>query len=346
MDEDITPDRLEVKECEVIRPVSEQDRNCQAAGFMRYGPPEVIETLVVPVPAISPDEVLVEVVAAPVNPSDTLMRAGKQAAMMGKLSPPFIPGMEFAGHVQAVGSSVRSLSVGQPVMGVVNPRRPTGGAHSQLISVSALSAVALEMGVDLVNASTIPMNGLTAQIALDLLALPHGGVLLVTGGTGVVGGYSIQLAREAGLTVVADADLARADVLRRLGADVVVERGRQMGAEIRKVFPHGVDGLIDAALLGAPAVEAIRDGGVAVYLRGANVVHDPRVISHVVMVTDRMNDQLALVELRKKFIKGLLKPPVVHALPMNAAARAHRCVEERSVSGRVVLLLEDNGWRR
>jgi len=160
-----------------------------ASAFGEFGAPEVLQVMTRPMPAAGPGEVVVRVRAATVNPTDILMRSGRQAALMRDLPPPWVAGMEFAGHVHAVGSGdVAGLEPGQAVMGLVNPRRPAGGAHAQYVVVPAASVVPLAAAADLVGAATVPMNGLTAWMALQALALPAGATLLVTGAAGAVGG--------------------------------------------------------------------------------------------------------------------------------------------------------------
>ena len=188
-------------------------------------------------PVANGGEVVVKVVASPVNPTDIMMRDGRQAALMSDLEPPFIAGVEFAGHVHSLADDVSGLAVGQPVMGIVNARRRAGGAHAQFVCVPVASLAALAPAIDLVEAATVPMNALTARMTLEALSLPRGGSLLVTGGAGAAGGYVIELAKRAGLVVIADAKDTDTDLLRRLGADHIVPRGdgmvRRCGGSIR-----------------------------------------------------------------------------------------------------------------
>jgi NADPH:quinone reductase len=266
----------------------------RAAAFDRYGGPEVVRLMDLPEPPLGPGHVLVRVVAATVNPTDTLMRAGKQASMMGGLMPPFVAGMEFAGFVHATAPDVSVLAVGQPVMGLVNPRRPERGAHAEYVVAAAGSVAVLPASADLAQAATVPMNGLTALMVIEALDLPRGASVLVTGAAGAVGGYVIQLARRAGLTVAGVAKQEDVDLVRRLGADEIVPRGDEMGAALRRRWPHGVDGLVDAALMGESAAALVRDGGVAVTLRRSNPIVDPRLVVRHVSVTDRVDDAAAL----------------------------------------------------
>src|SRR4051794_31569804 len=112
------------------------------------------------------------------------------------------------------------------------------------------------------------MNGLTARLALDLLALEPGQVLAVTGAAGAFGGYVVQLAKADGLTVVADAAEADEQLVRDLGADVVVRRGDDVAVHLRERFPDGVDGLADGSVQDALVLPAVKDGGAVATVRG------------------------------------------------------------------------------
>lgn len=314
----------------------------RAVAFMEFGGVEVLRIVELKEPVAGPGEVVVKVVASTVNPSDLMMRSGQQAALMTGLTPPYIAGMEFAGYVHSVGSGTSPLTVGQPVMGAVNPRLPGGGSHAQYICVPATSLAPLDRAVDLVEAATVPMNGLTAKMVIDALELPPGSTLLVTGAAGAVGGYVIQLAKNAGLTVIADAKDADVDLVRQLGADEIVPRGEAMDAAVRQRCPNGVDGLVDGALIGDRAAALVRDGGTAVSLRRSNPINDTRLRARYVSVIDQMNNTDALVWLGELVRDGILTPRVGRRLPMTEAAQAHRLVEQGGLRGRVVLMFEES----
>ncbi len=308
-----------------------------AVGFHEFGSPDVLRVMERPDPVAGAGELVVAVRAAPVNTTDTLMRAGLQIAAMTHLSPPYVAGMEFAGHVHTVGDGVSGFRSGQAVMGLVNPRRPEGGADAQYVVVPAASLVAVSQDADLTRAAAVPMNGLTAIMILKQLNLPAGALVLVTGGAGALGGYVIQLARQAGLRVVADGREADMALLRQLGADHVVPRGDGMAGAVRELAPDGVEGLVDCAMLRDAASVLVRDGGVAVSPRRNQKVTDPRLVVRNVAVTEGMSDTAALARLEDLRHQGVLTPRVALTLPMAEAARAHRMVEAGGLRGRVVL---------
>jgi NADPH:quinone reductase-like Zn-dependent oxidoreductase len=315
----------------------------RAATFSEFGGPEVIRLINRPVPSAQRGEVVVRVAAATVNPTDTLMRAGRQAAMMSGLVPPFVAGMEFAGCVHAVGDGVTSPRVGESVIGLVNPRRPEGGAQADYVVAPAASVVGIDDTVDFAEAATLPMNGMTAIMVIDALNLPSGSSVLITGAAGAVGMYVIELAKLAGLSVIADAKPSDSDLLCKLGADHIVPRGDAFGPAVRALRPAGVDGLVDAALLGNRAAALVRGGGRAVTLRRASPITDQRLDVRHISVSDSTSDTASLRRLADLHRMGQLTARVGRRLPLAEAAAAHRLVEQGGMRGRVVLITDDGG---
>src|SRR4051794_3218742 len=232
----------------------------RAAGVVEFGGPEALRIVDVPPEPLRPGEVRLRVAAATVNPTDTHARAGAYADRDPVKSPPWVPGMDVAGVVTELGESVDHLAVGDLAMGIVVPTGAHGGYREDLV-LPGDSVVPAPAGADAVAASTLPMNALTARFALDQMALRPGAVLAVTGAAGAFGGYVVQLGKADGLTVVADASEADEELVRKLGADVVVRQGDDVAARIRAQFPEGVDGLADGSVQDALVLPAVRNGG-------------------------------------------------------------------------------------
>jgi len=313
----------------------------QAITFDAFGPPEVLRISSLSVPRPGPGETVIRVAASSINPTDLLMRNGAQASLMVGLKPPFIAGMEFSGHVHEAGSGV-SIPEGTPVIGVVNPRRPAGGAHAQFIRTPASSIAPLAPSVDLIGAATVPMNALTATLALGLLNLPRGSSVLVTGGAGMLGGFAIQLAKRSGLIIVANCGEGDAQLMRDFGADVVLPRDDGMKEALRARFPGGVDGLIDGALIGAVVSGLVRDGGGAVALRRSHPINDERLSKHYVSVLDGMERADILRAIAGDLEEGVLKARVAEGgrFSYRDAVQAHRKAETGKMRGRVVVTFE------
>ena len=310
----------------------------KAVTFHEFGGPEVLRIEDRPRRAPGPGELTVAVAAAPINPTDLLMLRGAQASMMTGLAPPFIAGMEYAGRVTAVGAGV-DLPIGTAVIGVINPRTPKGGAQAEEIVVSANSVARIAKDADLVSASTVPMNALTAILALDMLNLARGQTLLVTGGAGMLGGYAIQLARQAGIRVLANASEKDRDFLTSVGVDAILPRDQGLEDALRTACPDGVDGLFDGALIADKISRFVRSGGTAVSVRKSHPINDARLKVDSVSVLAGIGDAEKMARIARMFEKGALTPRVAAdgALPYTQAQKAYAMAERGGFRGRVVL---------
>jgi len=289
-------------------------------------------------------EVRIAVKAAAVNPVDITLR--KRGAGPD-LPPPWTPGMEAAGAVESVGAGVDRLRVGEQVMAAVDPFRPEGGAQQELLVVPTASVVAIPDGATVAQASTLPLNGLTAMGGLEMLGLHEGDTLAVAGGAGLLGSYVIGVASMRGIRVIADAKPEDEELVKSFGADVVVPRSASFGDAIRAVAPDGADAVYDTALLYRDAFPAIRDGGGLLVVRGWDAdntvapLHEVeergiRVHPHVISEALPRTDLLEAV--RGLGSAGRLKLRVARELPPEEATEAHRLMEAGGLRGRAVIV--------
>jgi NADPH:quinone reductase len=289
-------------------------------------------------------EVRIAVKAAAVNPTDILLRTIGGAELLrmlggGELPPPWVPGMDAAGIVEAAGEGVDRLHVGDEVMATVTPYRPEGGAQTELLVAPAGSVVPIPEGATLREAATLPMNGLTAMLGLDALGLEPGATLAVTGGAGLLASYVIPLAKDAGLRVVADAKPEDELLVRGFGADVVVPRGEQFVASVRDAAPEGVDGLIDTALLGPGVLRAIRDGGTMVVVRGSDEgVAERGIQVKPILVLGVLGRTDWLDRVRRAASEGGLQLRVADEYPPEEIAAAHEAMEAGGLRGRGIIV--------
>jgi NADPH:quinone reductase len=311
----------------------------RAVGFTEFGGPEVLRIVSLPVPSPGPGQVRVRVAAAAVNPTDLAFRAGAHRSMPAGAEPPYVPGMDLAGVIDAVGADGADgdWRPGDRVMAAVSPWAPGGGAQAEYVVVAADALARIPGEIGVTEAAALPMNALTVRAALDELALRPGQTLGITGAAGAVGGYAIQLGRAEGLRVVADASAADEDLVRRLGADVVVPRGPDVAARMRQVAPDGVDALLDAAVLGAPVLAAVRDGGQVMAVRPFAGETERGITVSLVLVFHHLHEADRLARLAQQAAEGVLTPRVADVLPAGRAADAHRRFETHGVRGRLVL---------
>jgi NADPH:quinone reductase-like Zn-dependent oxidoreductase len=306
----------------------------RAIGVTRPGGPEVLDVFNREVREPGPGEVRLAVAAAAVNPTDILLRTN---GIDGE--PPWVPGMDAAGTVESVGEGVDRLTVGDRVMAGVRPVAPNGGAQAELVIVPAGSVVPAPEGVTMEQASTLPMNGMTARLAVEMLGLHAGQTLAVSGGAGLVSSYVIPLAKERGLRVIADAKPEDEALVRSFGADVILPRGDGYPAAVREHVPEGVDGFVDNALITEQALPAIRDGGGLALLRGWHGPEPERGIqTHDVRVRSIIERTEWLEELRRLASERKIQLRVAATYPPEGVADAHRLTAAGGIRGRAVIV--------
>ncbi len=302
-----------------------------------YGGPEALHLLDLAPEPLGPGQLRIGVRAAAVSPTDTMWRNGGRAD--GPLDHVVVPGMDAAGVLLEIGPDTETdLAVGDDVMALVAPDGAEHGAYRDDLVVPVGSVVRAPAGASYAEASTLPMNAMTARLALDQLGLTSGQVLAVTGSAGAFGGYLVQLAKADGITVVADASDADEALLHDLGADHVVRRGDGFADAVRAIFPDGVDALADGALQAADVLPAVKDGGAVATIRGwegdgsrDDLRFEP------VMVFGSVEDHDRLDRLREQAEDGTLTLRVADVIPADNAAETHRRLEAGGVRGRLVI---------
>ncbi len=201
----------------------------RAATHRRYGPPEVLAIEQFDRPSAKANEVLVRVYASSVTSGDVRIREFKGAGvfwlplrlMFGMLRPRKpVPGMEFAGRIEAVGRAVTSLRMGDAVFGMT-----LGGANAEYVIVRDNVAITLKpANLSDTDAAGIPFGAMSALAFLrDIVRIRAGEKLLIHGASGAVGVAAVQLAKHFGAEVTGVCSSANLDLVRSLGADHVID---------------------------------------------------------------------------------------------------------------------------
>lgn len=287
------------------------------------GGPDSIEIIDVPEIEPGPRQVRVSIAAAAVNPVDLALAAGV-FHRLGLVDQPHHTGLgwDFAGTVTSAGPDV-DLPVGSRVAGLIAGFDRDFGTYAEQVVVSASDVALVPDGIDLPTAATVPLNGLAAAQALDLLGDGDGRSLLVTGAAGAVGGNVVSLAQDRGWRVTG---LARAE-------DEEFVRGR--GAGFVTEHTPGWDAVVDTAVLQEQAVAMLRDGGIYVGVQPGNAPAEERGIAARVVVAEP--DGARLAQLLAATAEGRL-PARVHAtVPLEQVADVHRAVAKGGVRGKYVL---------
>lgn len=306
-----------------------------------FGGPEVLEVIDVPVPAaddLGPDEVLVRVAAAGVNPVDWKTRAGIGVAMPGDL--PFTVGWDLAGTVEALGPQVTGFAPGDRVFAM--SRFPfQAAAYAQYAVVPAGDLVATPAPVTDEAAAALPLAALTAwQGLIDTAQVQAGQRVLIHGAGGGVGHLAVQIARHLGADVTATARAAKHDWLLSLGAHQVIDYTRDDFTRILRDAP--VDLVLDfiAGDVGPRSAQVIAPGGLLVQFPAGM---DPEAKAAADAAGVRIDapvvhtDQAQLRQIAELAATGALTATVAEVLDLDKAAEAHRALESGHVPGKLVL---------
>lgn len=299
------------------------ERTMAAAVVTEFGGPERVGIAEVAVPRPAAGQVRVRVGAAGLNPVDGAVRAG----VFGGAGQRIGLGWDVAGVVDGTGPGVTGWSPGDRVVGLHHGTVKPLGTHAEYVVLDAGAVAAAPAAVGTVEAAALPLPGLTAARALDQLGLAPGSSVLITGAAGIVGGLAVQLAARAGLVVTALAGPGDEELVRSLGAAVFVPRGGAPDAP--------VDGVLDAAVLGGPALAFVRDGGVYVGL----IPHHAPAAERGIRVEEQevAADGELLGRLVSLVDEGVLTLRVAETFPLAEAAAAHARLGVPGVRGRIIL---------
>ena len=186
-----------------------------------YGGLDAMRIGDLPDPVPGPDDVLVEVHAAGINPIDWKVRAGALRARL-ELTFPDVLGRDLSGVIVAVGANVTDLKTGDALFGVCPPNR--WGSHAELIAVDASIVAIKPHGVSHVEAASIALVGITALTALEKTATIEPGMkVLIHAGAGGVGAFAIQYCKSRGAMVYATCSAGNSEFVRGLGADEAID---------------------------------------------------------------------------------------------------------------------------
>jgi len=311
-----------------------------------YGGPEVLSVAEVEAPAPADDEVLVRVRAIGVSIGDAFVMRGEPRAIrlaFGLRRPkrPII-GRDVAGEVEAVGARVTRFRVGDAVYGESDQ-----GGYAELVAVPERFVAIRPANVDVIHAATVPVSGSTALQGLRLAGVTPGQHVLVNGASGGVGGFAVQLAKAMGAEVTGVCRTAKADHVRALGADHVIDYTSEDFTAGENRYDVIFDLVADHPL--GRVRRALTPGGTLVLSSGkGGKVFGPfgRIIRASVMSlfgSQRLRPLAAkrngndLAELTRRIDAGEVTPVVDEVFPLARAAEAVARLESGAVRGKVVI---------
>ena len=314
----------------------------------RYGPPSVLETSEVALPAPGRGEVLVRVGAASIHPGDYFVMSGQPYLVrlaFGLRRPRHgIPGMDLAGVVSAVGKDVTALRPGDDVFGW-----STAGALAEYVCVPAGNLAPIPANVSVTQAATVATSAMTALQALRKIAnVQPGQTVLITGASGGVGSFAVQIAKALGAEVTGVCSTRNIDMVRSLGADHVLDYAETDFTSAEQRYDVIFDN-VEAPL--AAARRALTPTGILIPNSGRGgrwLGPIPRIIkARVLSMFSRQHlrpftsigKRQDLLTLGDMLSTGQVTPVIDRTYPLDEAAEALRYVGAGHTRGKVVVAI-------
>lgn len=298
-----------------------------------FGGPEVVEFAEAPEPMPGPNEVVVEVHAASVNPIDLKIRSGAMN-QYGALSLPRILGRDFSGTIAAVGAGIGDLRPGEAVFGIAD--RLKDGTHAETHVIDAALVAKKPKALTHIAAAALGVAAASALTALEFAAqIKSGDRALIHAGAGGVGHYAIQYARKKGAHVIATARADNHDFVKSMGAHEAVDYTAVDFAEAVKDCDFALDTLGGEAHFKSMA--CLKPGGMLVWLNAAPFPDkaaraDIKVVHAIVKAARPQMERVGQLA-----AEGTLKPHVTATFPLERAAEAYAMVGTGRTRGKVVL---------
>jgi NADPH2:quinone reductase len=320
----------------------------KAIQILRTGGPEVLEYVDLPIPQPKSDEALIKITASGVNFIDTYLREGRYPAKL-----PYILGQEAAGEVAAVGSDVKDLRVGDRVT-----YTGIAGTYAEYAVAPVDRLVKVPSGLSDRDAAAVILQGMTAHYLLyDTFALKREQTALIHAAAGGVGLLLVQMAHQIGARVIATVSTeAKAELAREAGADEIIFYTQQdFEAETKRLTEgKGVDVVYDS--VGKTTFEkglnVLRPRGMMVLFGGSSGAVPPfdlielsskgslyvtrPTLGHYTLTRSELESRAGAV--LGMVASGKLKLRVEHVYPLSEAAQAHRDIQGRKTTGKLLLI--------
>jgi len=320
----------------------------RAIEIQKTGGPEVLEIRELPTPKPGLGQALVRIESIGVNFIDTYLREGRYPSQL-----PFVPGQEAAGVVEAVGPDVSSVKPGERVAWAGVP-----GAYAEFAVVPASRLIAIPEGVSTRQAAAAMLQGMTAQyLSHSTYAIQRGDSVLVQAGAGGVGLLLIQMAKRLGARVLTTVSTEeKAALAREAGADETILYTQEDFAErVRSLTGgEGVPVVFDSVgkTTFEGSLKSLRTRGLMVLYGGSSGAVPPfdvmklSTMGSLYLTRPTMHDYVRTrAELEQRagqvlqwIADGTLKLRMEHSYPLADAAQAHRDLEGRRTTGKVLLI--------
>ena len=320
----------------------------KAIQVKQVGGPEVMELVDLPVPQPKPNQALVKIAASGVNYIDIYHREGRYKSPL-----PFVLGQEGAGEVAAVGSEVKSIKVGDRVAWT-----ELLGSYAQFAAIAADRLVPIPSGVTDQQAAAAMLQGMTAHyLSHDTFSLKKGQTALVHAGAGGVGLLLTQMAHNLGARVISTVSTdAKAKLAHSAGADeVILYTQSDFETETKRLTDgRGVEVVYDSVgkttfekglnILRPRGMMVLFGGSsgpvppfdlIALSQKGSLYITRPTLVNYIASREELVARSKAVFDM---IASGKLKLRIEHTYPLAEAQRAHRDLEGRKTTGKLLLI--------
>lgn len=314
----------------------------KAIRIHEFGGADVLRLEEIEKPQPGADEVLIRTSVAGINYADTMLRSG---TYLTKPPLPFTPGLEVAGHIEAVGPGAGHWQIGQRVMATLQ-----GGGYAEYVVTKAAQVVPVPDGLEFSKATTLLVQGLTA---LGLLkGLRTGQTILIHAAAGGVGSLLVQLAKLKGARVIGTASTAeKLKLIENLGADAAVNYTEANWTEqvLMATEGKGVDLLIEmvGGETGSQNIKCLAQGATMIVYGAASgkdfsisalsLLGKNLTIKGYTIYSETPEGRAGFTEELMSHVSEDRLQITVTEFPLERAAEAHRAIENRKTSGKVVL---------
>src|SRR5579859_954978 len=314
----------------------------RAAAIDGFGGPEQLHIQELPIPIPGSGQVRLRVAAAAVNPADLGMVEGRYH-WREPVRFPLVPGWDVAGTVDLIGEGVTKFQVGEQVIAPTVHVATQAGSYAEYVVLPERYLALAPEGIEMTVAAALPLAGLSAFQAVEKLALNPGQTLLINGPLGSVGSFALQLAVLRGIKVLAVAYARDAELAHTLSASIVLDRARDIAAQVRQATGNGVDAALDVvgAAAATSAFAAVREGGRYVTIipewwnPGGPYTPERGITPQTSFINPNAEQLAGLVRLLSA---GKLKIRLAEVLRLEQASSALKLLAAGGVHGRIVLV--------
>lgn len=306
----------------------------KAAQYSKYGGTEVIEINETETPRLTPDQILVEIHAASINPIDFKVREGYIPGIPSSF--PATIGGDFSGIVKEVGEGVENLKPGNEVFGQAGILNGGTGSMAEFALANPTKIAAKPANTTFEEAASLPLAGVSALQAIeDHIQIKPGQKILINGGAGGIGSFAIQIAKANGAQVATSVSGDDVEFVKSLGADKIIDYKKQNFADELRDY----DAVFDTAgpLTWDASIKILKKGGVIVSMNGQP---NPELakengVTSIGQSTDATPERLK--RLKQLVESGKVRPNIDRVFSLEETKLAFEYQESYSPRGKVVI---------